>query len=129
MSDPNVETVAVRFSSEEKRRLEQLAGQFGHTLAEYIRDRVLAESSCEEQVLRFLADELTAKMKKTEQAFEQMQSARPPQKPSETPEEQKARIVKEVRDSLTEEELDALAHFFKPTFDAGIWPSGAKEEP
>ncbi len=44
------------FTVNEKQRLECLAMGFGQTLSEYIRERVLAESGCEEQVLRFLAD-------------------------------------------------------------------------
>ncbi len=53
--EPN-EAVLVSFTVNEKQRLECLAMGFGQTLSEYIRERVLAESGCEEQVLRFLAD-------------------------------------------------------------------------
>lgn len=125
MSHPDMSTepVTVTFTVNEKRRLERVARDFGQTLDEYIRERVLAESSCEEQVLRFLADELAATAQQAEQALARMRSEEDPRKPAEMPQEEADRIVREVRASLKEEELDALARFFKPAFDAGLWPS------
>jgi hypothetical protein len=46
----------------------------------------------------------------------------------ETPHARRDRFIKEVRDSLTERELEALAQFFKPGFDAGPWPGASKPE-
>lgn len=40
----------------------------------------------------------------------------------ENPGAQRDRIVKEVRESLTQQEIATLAEFFKPAFDAGLWP-------
>lgn len=99
------------FTVNEKRRLECLAMGFGQTLSEYIRERVLAESGCEEQVLRFLADQLTATGREARESLARMHSEEGAHTRIETAQEDRDRIVKEVRDSLSAEELEALARF------------------
>lgn len=96
----------------------------GQTLAEYIRERVLAEAGCEEQVFRLLADELTRVAGETKRAIAEGRSpAAKAKEIRESPEAQRHRIMKEIRESLTQRELDALARLLKPAFDAGLWPS------
>lgn len=116
--------ISVNFTAAEKRMLMQRSRETGQILAEYIRERVLAEVSCEEQVLRFLADELTQIAKKARRvvAAGQAQIDVSTEELEESLEAQRARIVKEVRESLSEQQIDALAHFLKPAFDAGLWP-------
>ncbi len=40
----------------------------------------------------------------------------------ELPEQQRARIAKEVRASLSDEQIKALTHFLNPAFEQGLWP-------
>ena len=124
MSESMNESIAIGFSAEERHRLAHLASLSGQSLSEYIRERVLAESRCEEQILRFLSGELStiARAAKEATAPPALEDAT---RPAETPQAQRERLVKEVRDSLAEGELEALAQFFKPGFDAGLWPDAA----
>lgn len=116
--------ISVNFSAAEKRMLTRRSRDAGQTLAEYIRERVLAEADCEEQVLRFLANELTRTADEARRvvAEGQAQTEASIEEPQESREAQRDRIAKEVRESFTQRELDALARLFKPAFDAGLWP-------
>ncbi|WP_202843459.1 hypothetical protein [Luteimonas saliphila] len=68
MADAQNETVAVTFTREEKRKLVRLAGIGGQSLADYIRERVLAESGAEEEVILFLLNEVAAAAMSAERA-------------------------------------------------------------
>lgn len=116
--------VSVNLSAAEKRMLMRRSKDAGQTLAEYIRERVLAEACCEEQVLRFLADELNRNAEDARRAVAkgQSQAGANIEEPRESPAAQRDRIAKEVRESLTQHELDVLARLLKPAFDAGLWP-------
>lgn len=126
--------VSVNFSAAEKRMLTRCARDAGQTLGEYIRERVLSEAGCEEQILRVLANEVTRTAEDARRAVAegQAQTEASIGEPQESREAQRDRIAKEVRESLTQRELDALARFFKPAFDAGLWPglpSASREAP
>lgn len=123
--------VSVNFSAAEKRMLMRRSKDAGQTLPEYIRERVLAEASCEEQVLRFLDDELTRTAKDARRAVakQQTQGEASIEESRESPEAQRDRIAKEVRESLTQRELGALARLLKPAFDAGLWPEPPSASP
>lgn len=116
--------VSVNFSAAEKSMLSHRARDAGQTPGEYIRERVLAEADCEEQILRFMADELTrtAEDAKRVVAEGRARDESDVEEPWESPEAQRGRIAKAVRESFTQRELDALARLFKPAFDAGLWP-------
>lgn len=114
--------VSVNFSAAEKRMLMLRARSAGQTLGEYIRERVVVESGPFEQVLRFLAEELALVGDQARQAVtaQQAESAGSSGHPRESREAQRARIAKEVRETLTQNELDALASLFRPAFDAPL---------
>lgn len=126
--DPKSEAVTVRFSSTEKQGLEQLANLYGQTLAEYIRERVLAESGREEQVLRLLFDELASAAKAADQTKLKALVDEAPEQLTETSQAQRERIMKEVRASLTDAEIEGLRRFFQPAFDKGLWPGAVLQE-
>ena len=122
MPDTQSESIAVTFTPEEKRKLVQLAGISSQSLADYIRERVLAESRAEEEVIGFLLNELAAAAMSAVCA-EIGQSAREDAgEPVESRERQRDRIAKEVRASLSDDEIDALSQFLKPAFEQGLWP-------
>lgn len=109
MPDAQNESIAISFTPEEKRKLVQLAGITGQSMADYIRERVLAESRAEEEVIGFLLNELAAAAMSAVRA-EIGQSAREDAgEPVDSPERQRDRIAKEVRASLSE-------------FEQGLWP-------
>jgi len=94
----------------------------GLPLADFIRERVLAEAGCEEQVLRHLVEELIRVAEDNRRADRESEAA---ERSLESPSAQRDRIVKEVRESLTQQEIATLAEFFKPAFDAGLWPESS----
>ena len=114
--------VSVSFSAAEKRMLERRARAAGQTLDEYIRERVIAESGCEEQVFGFLVDELVEVGERTRQAIA-VQDAASSDEPGGSREARRARIAKEIRQSLTQRELDALTSLFKSARDARLEPA------
>ena len=116
--------ISVNFSAAEKRMLTRRSRDAGQPLAEYIRECVLVEAGCEEQILRFLADELTRTAEDARRAVAegQVQTEASIEECHESPVAQRNRIAKEARGSLTQRELDSLARFFNPAFDARLWP-------
>lgn len=60
---------------------------------------------------------------RSEQVSGFAESASEVQPRPESSDEQKARILKEVRASLTDDQLDALGVIFKAAFDARHWPT------
>lgn len=119
-------SVCVKFTAEERHLLVRRAREAGLPLVDYIRTRVLAEAGCEEQVLRHLVEELTRVAEYNRQAVADWESEAG-EGASEKPSAQRDRIAKEVRESLTRQEIATLAEFFKPAFDAGLWP-GPREK-
>lgn len=123
-------SVCVKFSAEERRLLMRRASDAGLPLADFIRERVLAEAGCEEQVLRHLVEELTRVAEDNRRAHREPEAA---EMSLENLGARRDRIVKEVRKSLTQQEIAILAEFFKPAFDAGLWPepsdAGQREKP
>lgn len=124
MPNPVIDALTVTFSPHEACKLEELASLAGQTPEDYVRARALSEARIEEQILRFLSGELTALSQRVievrgEHAVEGSRER------EETPHAQKARIVKEVRASLTDAELATLAEFFRPAFGAELKPGAA----
>lgn len=122
MPDAQSESIAISFTPEEKRKLVQLAGITGQSMADYIRERVLAESRAEEEVIGFLLNELAAAAMSAVRAEIGQSAQEDAGEPVESPERQRDRIAKEVRASLSEEEIDALSQFMTPSFEQGLWP-------
>ena len=58
MRDVRNESVRVAFTSEEKRKLVESARVEGRSLADYIRERVLAECRVEDEMFHLLLDDL-----------------------------------------------------------------------
>lgn len=58
MRDVRNESVSVAFTSEEKRKLVESARVEGRSLADYIRERVLAECRVEDEMFHLLLDDL-----------------------------------------------------------------------
>ena len=58
MPDVRNASVKVAFTSEEKRKLVESARMEGRSLADYIRERVLAECRVEDEVFHLLLDDL-----------------------------------------------------------------------
>ncbi|WP_202843209.1 hypothetical protein [Luteimonas saliphila] len=116
----------MKYSAEERDLLVRRARDAGLPLNDYIREQVLAEAGCEEQVLRHLVEELTRVAEDNRRAVAEG-GAEAEEGTSERPSTQRDRIAKEVRESLAQQEIAALAEFFKPAFDAGRWP-GVKAE-
>lgn len=117
-------SISVNFSVAEKNTLTRRARMGGQTLNEYIRERVLTEAGCEEQVLRFLMDELTRVADENRQAVaeEKAKAKASANKSQESREAKTARIAKEMRESFTQAELDAGARVLKIAFDPRPWP-------
>src|SRR5690606_38314270 len=105
-------SVCVKFSAAEVRLLARRARDADRPLADYIRERVLAEASCEEQVLRYLVEQL-AKVAEDNQRAVADRESRAEEGSLEASDAQRDRIVKEVRESLTQHEIAVLAKFFK----------------
>lgn len=110
--------IGVEFSAEELRLLERRARDAGQTTAAYVHKQVVAEVGCEEDVLRLLVEEMARIKEAGKRAI--ARDRQRAQMPIESLEAQKARILKEVRQSLSPNELDAMIRFFKPAFDAGL---------
>lgn len=115
-------TVSVTFSADQRAMLTRRAHDAGQSIDEYIRERVLEETTSGEQALRFLVEELTKVADENRQAL-------PETKPladtgtkdhRETDEARRARIAREVRDSFTQHELAERRK---------LWRAGEKGQP
>lgn len=122
MPDVRNESVKVAFTSEEKRKLVESAHTEGRSLADYIRERVLAECRVEDEVFHLLLNDLA----RATMPLHGVGTAQPDpydvNARQELPEQQRARIAKEVRASLSDEQIEALSHFLNPAFEQGLWP-------
>lgn len=120
--------INVKCSAAEKRLLIRRARDADLPLVDYIRGRVLAEAGCEKQILCYLVEELASVAEDNRRAGTGP-VAEAEEGCSESASAQRDRIVREVRESLTQEEIARLAEFFKPAFDAGLWsePSDASQ--
>src|SRR5690606_21758431 len=111
---------AVTFTREEKRRLVRLADIGGQSLADYIRERVLAESRAEEEAIRFLLNEVAVAAMAAQRAQSGQSGREGASEPVESPKRQRDRIAKEVRASLSGEQIDALSRMLAPAFNQGL---------
>lgn len=100
MPDVRNESVRVAFTSEEKRKLVESARIEGRSLADYIRERVLAECRVEDEVLHFLLNDLARAAMPLQRAGTGQPDPDDASAPQELPEQQRARIAKEVRASF-----------------------------
>ncbi|MCD9006303.1 hypothetical protein LDO31_08655 [Luteimonas sp. XNQY3] len=122
MADAHNEPIVVTFTSEERHKLAQLSELSGQSLADYIRERVLAESRAEEEVIRFLLNELVAAAMSAERAgIAQSAQEGARESVASLDRQRDRRIAKEVRASLSDEQIDALAQFLSPAFEQGLW--------
>ena len=121
MPDVRTESVRVAFTAEEKRKLVESACIEGRSLADYIRERVLAECRVEDEVFRLLLNELARAAMPLQRAGTGQPDPDDASAPQELPEQQRARIVKEVRASLSGEQIEALSRFLSPAFEQGLW--------
>lgn len=108
---PETTEVTVTFSAAEMRMLEERARAAGQSLEEFIRERVIAASGHEAQVFRFLVEELARAGDEARQALSAL-DAQLASGADESREARRARIAKEVRESFTPSELDALKRLF-----------------
>lgn len=122
MPDVRNASVKVAFTSEEKRKLVESARMEGRSLADYIRERVLAECRVEDEVFHLLLDDLARAAMPLQRAGTDQPDADDAGAPQELPEQQHARIAKEVRASLSGEQIEALSQFLNPAFERGLWP-------
>ena len=122
MPDVRNASVKVAFTSEEKRKLVESARIEGRSLAEYIRERVLAECRVEDEVFHLLLNDLARAVMPLQRSGISQPDAEDASSPPELPEQQRARIVKEVRASLAGEQIEALSRFLNPAFEQGLWP-------
>lgn len=105
-----IHPVTVNFSATDKLVLEARAEAAGQALDEYIRERVLSESDCEERVLGLLADQIAQIADKVKSSL----VGEPGQEdPRESSEERRARVAKQVRDEFSQIDLAALSRLFK----------------
>lgn len=125
MPDVRNESVRVAFTSEEKRKLVESARIEGRSLADYIRERALAECRVEDEVLHFLLNDLARAAMPLQRAGTGQPDPDDASAPQELPEQQRARIAKEVRASLSGEQIEALSQFLNPAFERGLWPGPA----
>lgn len=122
MPDVRNESVKVAFTSEEKRKLVEFARIEDLSLADYIRKRVLAECRVEDEVFHLLLNDLARAAMSLQRAGIEQPDPEGAGAPLELPEQQRARIAKEVRASLSGEQIEALSQFLKPAFERGLWP-------
>lgn len=105
--------VSMRVTPAQKRELIRRARDSGQSVSAYVLERVLAHADCEEEVFRFMAEELSAIASRAKEVM----------KPDvvlageavELPDERDQRIAAEVRASLTVEDVEALRRLFAPT--------------
>lgn len=122
MPDVRSESVRVAFTAEEKRKLVESARIEGRSLSDYIRERVLAECRVEDEVFHLLLNDLARAAMPLQRAGTGQPDPEDASAPQELPEQQRARIVKEVRASLSGEQVEALSQFLSPAFERGLWP-------
>lgn len=122
MPDVRNESVRVAFAAEEKRKLVESARIEGRSLSDYIRERVLAECRVEDEVFHLLLNDLARAAMPLQRARTGQPDPDDASAPQELPEQQRARIVKEVRASLSGEQVEALSQFLSPAFEQGLWP-------
>ena len=117
--------VRATFSAAEKRVLALRARVAGQTLEAYIRERVITESGCEDRVFRFLADEISRSVDEAQRAIAALeaQGGSGSEESRKMRDAHRGRIVKEMRESFTQCELDALASLFELALDARLGPS------
>ena len=128
MPDARNESVKVTFTSEEKRKLVESARVEGRSLADYIRERVLAECRVEDEMFHLLLDDLARAAAPLQGAGIGQPDPEDASTPLELPEQQRARIAKEVRASLSDEQIEALSKFLNPAFERGLWPDPMPRE-
>ncbi|WP_202151427.1 hypothetical protein [Stenotrophomonas maltophilia] len=112
----------VAFTSEEKRKLVECARIEGESLADYIRERVLSECRVEDEVFHLLLNDLARIAMPLQRARTGQPDPDDAIARQELPEQQRARIAKEVRASLSGEQIEALSQFLNPAFEQGLWP-------
>ena len=122
MPDVRNESVKVAFTSEEKRKLVDSARIVGRSLADYIRERVLAECRVEDEVVHLLLNDVARAAMPLRCVGIGQSDWDDASAPLELPEQQRARIAKEVRASLSGEQIEALSQFLNPAFERGLWP-------
>ena len=122
MRDVRNESVRVAFTSEEKRKLVESARVEGRSLADYIRERILAECRVEDEMFHLLLDDLARAAAPLQGAGIGQPDPEDASTPLELPGQQRARIAKEVRASLSGEQIEALSQFLSPAFERGLWP-------
>lgn len=122
MPDVRNESVRVVFTSEEKRKLVDSARMEGRSLADYIRERALAECRVEDEVLHLLLNDLARAAISLQGAGAGQPDPDDASARQELPDQQRARIAKEVRASLSGEQIEALSQFLNPAFEQGLWP-------
>lgn len=123
MPDVRNESVKVAFTSEEKRKLVESARTEGRSLADYIRERVLAECRVEDEVFHLLLNDLARATMLLHGVGTDQPDPGDVSAGQELPEQQRARIAKEVRASLSGEQVEVLSNFLNPAFEQGLWPS------
>ena len=122
MPDVRNASVKVAFTSEEKRKLVESARMEGRSLADYIRERVLAECRVEDEVFHLLLNDLARATMPLHGVGTDQPDPGDVSAGQELPEQQRARIAKEVRASLSGEQIEALSQFLNPAFERGLWP-------
>lgn len=125
MPDVRNESVRISFTAEEKRKLVESARIEGRSLADYICERVLAECRLEDEV--FLNDLARVAMPLRRAGTGQLDPDDTTSAPQELPEQQRDRMAKEVRASLSREQIEALSQFLNPAFERGLWPAPCRE--
>ena len=121
MSELRTESISVSVTPQEKRKLEGLADLVGQSLADYVRERLLAESTAEGEAFRFLLDELNRAAGAANQAVVGDTAGSDPGRLIESEQAQRDRIAREVRASFSDKQMEALRQFFAPAFDRGLW--------
>ena len=117
MPDVRNEWMEVAFTSEEKRKLLESARMEGRSLTDCIRDRVLAECRAEDEVFHLLLADLARAAMPLQYAGTGQPDSEDAGPALEQPEQQRARIAKEVRASLSDEQIQALFLFLSPAFE------------
>lgn len=105
--------VSMRVTPAQKRELIRRARNSGQSLSAYVRERVLAQADYEEEVFRFLVEELSAITTRAKEVIGG--EAASADETVETPDERDQRIAAEVRASFKVEDVEALRRFFAPT--------------
>ena len=122
MSDVRNESVKVAFTAEEKCKLVESARIEGRSLADYIRERVLSECRVEDEVFHLLLNDLARAAMPLQGAGTGQPDPDDVSARQELPEQQRARIAKEVLASLSGEQIEALSQFLNPAFEQGLLP-------